>query len=97
MGKTFTLDPFCVPAVGTAFHQLVAGPVFPAGSCLQGVFFDVRCPADQLVQLPEDRFHFFIGGQGRLPELVLCQRHVGFGLAELAPLATVKFTAAIEG
>ena len=95
----------CVLAVGTAFHQLVARPVFPADGCLQGVFLDVGCPADQLVQLSEDRFHFFIGEQGRLPELVLCQRHVGFGslptvgfcLAELTPLAAVIFTSAIEG
>ena len=51
----------CVPAVGTAFHQLVARPVFPADRCLQGIFLNIGCPADQLVQLPEDRFHFFIG------------------------------------
>lgn len=59
-------------------------------------YFDVRCPADQLVHLVKNDFDFGVRQERREFEIVLCQLQIGFGsgatfifcLAESAPFAT---------
>lgn len=95
----------CVLAVGAAFDQLVAGPLFATDDCPKRIVLDVGSLSNQFVDTTKDFFDLFIYEKRWLPKLELGKLHVGdgpftavgFGLAGLAPFAAVVFAISVEG
>lgn len=93
-----------VAAIGAPFDQLPAGPLLTAKRGLEGIFFDVLRPCDQLIHAPEDVFHVCIRKQGRQLEVVAHQFHLRVGpsaavvlcSAELTPCAAAELALTLE-
>ena len=91
-------EPFIgVLAVGSSLDNLPSVPRLTADGGLQGIFLDVVCPGDEVIDLGENLFNLLIGEKRRFGEVVSGKSKVRSGafpavrfrLAELTPFATM--------
>ena len=64
-------EPFvCVLAVGAFLDNLPSVPCLTADGGLQGIFLDVVCPGNEVIDLGENLFDLLIGEKRRFGEVV---------------------------
>lgn len=94
-----------VLAVGASLDNLPSVPRLTADGGSQGIFLDVVCPGDEVIDLGENLFNLLIGEKRRFGEVVGGQSEVcsgafpavRFRLAELTPFAAMELALTFEG